>query len=72
MISLFIINIYFFILFKAKIKADEIGNIQPSDYALFIYYTQLYNINRLNKEFMIIQNVKNFYSTNWKCSREDN
>ena len=66
MISLFIISIYFFILFKAKIKADEIDNIHPSDYALFIYYTKLYNINRLNKELitdlflkdLIIQNLK--------------
>ena len=36
MISIFFINIYFFILFKAKIKADEIDNIQPSDYVLLI------------------------------------
>ena len=36
MISLFIINIYFIILFKAKIKEDKIDNIQPSDYTVLI------------------------------------
>ena len=36
MISLFIINIYFIILFKAKIKAEKIDNIQPSDYTVLI------------------------------------
>ena len=36
MILLFIINIYFIILFKAKIKADKIDNIQPSDYTVLI------------------------------------
>jgi len=36
MISLFIINIYFIILFKAKIKADKIDNIQPTDYTVLI------------------------------------
>ena len=50
MISLFIISIYFFILFKAKIKADEIDNIQPSDYILLI--TDLFFKD------LIIQNLK--------------
>ena len=36
MISLFIINIYIIIIFKAKIRAEKVGNIQLSDYTLFI------------------------------------
>ena len=36
MISLFIINIFSIILFKATIKAEKIGNIQPSDYTVLI------------------------------------
>ena len=36
MISLFVINIFSIILFKATIKAEKIGNIQPSDYTVLI------------------------------------
>ena len=36
MLSLFIINIYFIILLKAKIKSDKIENVHPSDYTLLI------------------------------------
>ena len=36
MVSIFIINICIIILFKAKIKADKIDNIQLSDYTLLI------------------------------------
>ena len=36
MISLFIINIFFIILFNARIKAEKCDNIQPSDYTVLI------------------------------------
>ena len=36
MISLFVINIYFIILFRAGIKSEKIDNIQPSDYTVLI------------------------------------
>ena len=46
MLSLFIINIYFIILFKAQIKAEKISNVHPSDYTLLIT-----NLTKLMKEF---------------------
>ena len=36
LITLFIVNIYFIILFKAQIKAEKIENVHPSDYTLLI------------------------------------
>ena len=36
MLSLFIINVYYIILFKAKIKLEKYDNIQPSDYTVLI------------------------------------
>ena len=36
MLSLFIINIFYIILFKAKIKVEKYDNIQPSDYTVLI------------------------------------
>ena len=36
MSSLFIINIFYFILFKARIKLEKYDNIQPSDYTVLI------------------------------------
>ena len=36
MFSIFIINIYFIILLKAKLNADKIDNILPSDYTLLV------------------------------------
>ena len=36
MSTLFIINIFYFILFKAKIKLEKYDNIQPSDYTVLI------------------------------------
>ena len=46
MITLFIINIYYIILFRAKIKAEKKGNVQPSDYTVLIT-----NLERIVKEF---------------------
>ena len=36
MLSLFIFNVYYIILFKAKIKLEKYDNIQPSDYTVLI------------------------------------
>ena len=46
MITLFIINIYYIILFRAKIKEEKIDNVQPSDYTVLIT-----NLERIVKEF---------------------
>ena len=46
MMALFIINIYFIILLKAKIKAEKIENVHPSDYTLLIT-----NLNKIMREF---------------------
>ena len=46
MLSLFIINIYFIILFKAQLKAEKIENVHPSDYTLLIT-----NLKKLMREF---------------------
>ena len=53
MFSLFIINIYFIILFKAQIKAEKIENVHPSDYTLLIT-----NLSKLMKEFKEKRNQK--------------
>ena len=36
MLSLFVINIYFIILLKAKMRAEKMENVHPSDYTLLI------------------------------------
>ena len=46
MISLFIINIFFIILFNARIKAEKSDNIQPSDYTVLIT-----DLQKMAKEF---------------------
>ena len=46
MLSLFIINIYFIILFKAQLKAEKIENVHPSDYTLLIT-----NLKKLMRKF---------------------
>ena len=46
MMVLFIINIYFIILLKAKIKAEKIENVHPSDYTLLIT-----NLTKIKNEF---------------------
>ena len=48
MLTLFIINVYFIILFKAQIKAEKSENAHPSDYTLLI--TNLTKIMRIFKE----------------------
>ena len=66
MISLFIINIYFIILFKAKIKADKIGNIQPSDYTVLITDLQkmVNEFREKNGEINILSNENNDIQNN--------
>ena len=45
-ISLFVINIFFIILLKAKIKMEKIDNIRPSDYTILIT-----DLQKMVKEF---------------------
>ena len=46
MLTLFIINLYFIIIFKAQIKSEKIENVHPSDYTLLIT-----NLTKIMKEF---------------------
>ena len=46
MLSLFIINIYFIVLLKAKIKSEKMENVHPSDYTLLIT-----NLTKIMDEF---------------------
>ena len=50
MMALFIINIYFIILLKAKIKAEKIENVHPSDYTLLIFKINYYNLNKTTNQ----------------------
>ena len=59
MISLFIINIYFMILFKAKIKGEKNALVHPSDYTLLIT-----DLKKLVNQFKENNNEKKLYSIN--------
>ena len=65
MASLFIINIFFIILFKAKVKTDKKGNVQPSDYTLLIT-----DLQKIVNEFKEKQEERE-YSLNENNAKDD-